>query len=259
LKKIGLTLGIDQTGAIRSNGKPKSLPVSYISGSEIHLDYLESLSTIHLSVLLGSLHRVHLRLALDCVLGLPRTLPLSLRTAIQSTLNVPGYGRDPARQFFAEIAKNTIPTRRIEILAQANSVFRDKPFQKNIQTGTFRFWKDLAKDPDWFYFPDVEKPIPNRTPLYEAYPSYSWRKLLGTPKRDPLHLDQWMQKAKMPYQLPKDWKRRISKDPNLADALVIALHLHQSTAQDLKRKPDREGWILGFPKPSTHELQRISI
>jgi hypothetical protein len=245
----GPTLGIDQTGAVRPNGAPKPLPVAIVADRQIEFAYFDSLGLESITSLLGAPPSKHLRVALDCVLGLPRCLPVDLRSAIQQTLEVPGYGRKPASQFFSKIGEDSIPTREIEILARANSVFRERPFQKNIQTGTFRFWKDLAKDPVWYCFPDVENRIPKRIPLYEAYPSYSWRKLLGAPKRDPLHLDQWMQKVKMPYQLPKDWKKRISKDPNLADALVIALHLHQSSPRELKRKPDCEGWILGFPKP----------
>ena len=244
-----MTIGIDQTGAVNSRGIPKPLPIAVFDHGVIEFAYLKALNSEALSEVLGPLPKVarkNLKIALDCVLGLPRGLRRDLRETMASSLNTQGFGREPARKFFASVGGGRILAREIEILAKANSVFRDRPFQKNIQTGTFRLWKDLSEDPSWFDLPFVEKRRSGCTSIFEAYPSHSWRTFLGSPKRDPEKLSQWIQKSGFDCRLARDWKTRVMKDPNLADAAVIALHLASLDRNEITRQPDTEGWILGF-------------
>jgi hypothetical protein len=239
-------IGIDQTGAVDARGRPKKLPVAVILDNTIEFTYIDSLSSTSISALTGGHSSRKAEIALDCVLGLPRPLKIKLRDAIHRTRLVEKFGRAPASQFFRKLGGGRNFPRKIERIAKANSVFRELPYQKNIQTGTFRFWKELAIDPDWYCLPHVETVRKGLVPIFEAYPSHSWRSFLGSSKREPLHLDKWMRNAGIELLLPRDWKARIRKDPNLADAAVIAMHLHSYSERALRRSPDTEGWILGF-------------
>ena len=66
------------------------------------------------------------------------------------------------------------------------SVFKNKPFQKNVQTGTFRIWKDLGSDKEYenFSFWPYETESLNKYTVCEAYPSLCRKELKETYKNN---------------------------------------------------------------------------
>lgn len=252
-----LYLGIDQTGAVSTSGGPKPLPVCALHRNELHFLYLPSLQRSELEAILGPLIPSKTKIILDCVLGLPSTVPLSLRQAIVASQNTEGYGRKVAAEFFQSI-RNTpleeLPRRRVEVLAKANSVFQERPFQKNIQTGTFRLWKEMGMDSTWYRFPHLcEEALSKKIPIFEGYPSYSWKYLFQTKHRTPESFPSLLKKYFPKLQLDKSSQKLIYKDPNLIDAAVLAIHASIlpkrsfSPPKKLCAIAPQEGWILGFP------------
>lgn len=239
---MSIYLGVDQTGAVSHKGIPKVLPASVLIDNRIELFHLKSFNASELKTVSSSLQTIHA--VIDCVLGLPKQLGRDLRESFQKTLEFRGYGRAPARDFFRAIGNGRLYRRACELRLNANSVFLEHPFQKNIQTGTFRFWKDLAQDPDWFYMPWIEKPArKNLTPIYEGYPTYTWKTLLGAKHRKPSDLKDLIKKFDSRIALPRGFSQAVEKDPNLADAVVLALAAREWTKT--KPKPHSEGHILG--------------
>ncbi len=295
-------LGIDQTGARDSKGQPKPLPSCLIFEDQIHFFYLKTLSKSHIVQQITFLsskkgktkdkipvgpsesHRAvnQIIICLDCVIGLPKSLGLKWRKAVNSTLSEPGYGRETARIFFERILNKTksiesslpsirpqsvkplnyqvnqaaFPRRECEIRLKANSVFQSHPFQKNIQTGTFRLWKELAQSPNDFYAPAVE-PSPKQSrskkqgsdqpiPIFEGYPSHSWRIIFGVKARDPENLNKLMGTHFPKLKWTKSHQTQVSRDSNLGDALVLALTLLklQSELSKTINTKSSEGFIL---------------
>lgn len=251
-------LGIDQTGAIFSNGKPKPLPACALLENEMVFFYLPALNKTEIEKNVGHLSPTKTKIILDCVLGLPSAVPLSLRQAIASTKDVQGFGRKAAQEFFRTIEKYSSverPRREVEALAKANSVFQEKPFQKNIQTGTFRLWKELSLEPSWYRFPHLgEENDRKRIPIFEGYPSYSWKFLFQTKHRNPQNFLPLFKAFFPKYKISKSSNISIQKDSNLLDAAVLALHastlpkLLFSLPKTSTLYPTQEGWILGYPR-----------
>jgi len=240
-------LGIDQTGAVNPKGVPKPLPACWIQGRQVRFFYLASFKKSEIEKHLpkkGSL----VGIGLDCVLGLPQELGIDWRRALQWTSRFPGYGRAPAQKFFRSIGRGKIWRRKVEVLAQANSIFQEKPFQRNIQTGTFRLWKDMAQDPDFFYVPALEKKKDRKQlPVFEGYPSFSWKRILKTPSRRPSELTRLLRVSKPSLRWTRSHQAQVDRDPNWADALLLALSLKLFRKEALAQKPTPEGSILGFP------------
>lgn len=235
-------LGIDQTGAVNSKGRPRPLPTCVLKNNQLEFTYLKSFSSAEVLDITSTVR--DLIISIDCVLGLPKILKMPLRRAILKTATVDGYGRKPAMQFFRELGKKQIYRRDCELRLNANSVFLEHPFQKNIQTGTFRFWKDMSQDPNWFYIPWVEKKKnSSQTPVYEGYPSFIWKHLLKSPQRRPEDLKDLFKKYDPKIKVSKTFLSDIRKDPNLADAAVLAIAARDLTS--VKPKPNIEGHILG--------------
>lgn len=234
-------LGIDQTGAVDRRGRPKPLPACLIKNNSVSLFYLESFSE-KIVLLKPDL------ICIDCVLGLPVTTQFSLREALAQTKDYKTFGRDVAQAFFANLGAGKKHTRTVEVTLNANSVFTVHPFQKNIQTGTYRFWKEMAESPDWFYFPALPKEKvrkSNRIPVVEGYPSYYWKILLKKNHRTPKELIKILKSAYPKLILKSSDIKLLEKDENLADALVLALAARKFK-NDLSRKSHPEGWILGY-------------
>lgn len=234
-------LGIDQTGAVDRLGKPKPLPSCLIKNNSVSLFYLDHFSE----------HILRLKpdiVCIDCVLGLPETTEVSLREAIAQTQAYEKFGRAAAQAFFAKLAAGKTHTRSVEVSLKANSVFTVHPFQKNIQTGTYRFWKEMAESPDWFYLPALphEKKLKlNRIPVVEGYPSYYWKTLLKKKRRSPKDLLKILKSVYPKLILKNPDVLLLKKDENLADALLLALAAREFK-NDLNRRSHPEGWILGF-------------
>lgn len=234
-------LGIDQTGAVDRLGKPKPLPACLIKNNSVNLFYLDHFSE-HIQKLKPDL------VCIDCVLGLPVTTQVSLREAIAQTKAYEKFGRAAAQDFFAKLGGGTKHTRSVEVKLKANSVFTVHPFQKNIQTGTYRFWKEMADSPDWFYLPALpheKKSKSNKIPVVEGYPSYYWKTLLKKNHRSPKELLEILKSTYPKLVFLKADIKLLEKDENLADALLLALAAREFK-NDLNRKSHPEGWILGF-------------
>lgn len=169
----------------------------------------------------------------DCVLGLPEIVHASLlkkgwfcgadikshlhecfRLAFEhsqclSEQRKPFMGRQVAQTFFddmknaADIDGKTddddraFPRRLCEQRLGAQSLFRTKPYQRNIQTGSFRFWVELGRmirNGERFHVgPFIsekasEQSLSPGIHLLEVYPSLYWRSDWSLRKRDPLKL-----------------------------------------------------------------------
>jgi hypothetical protein len=255
-------LGIDQTGAVDKFGHAKPLPCCILKDGRISFHQLKSFSYSEVENLFLSNKSQHansqpttsqLTIIVDCVLGVPVAINKKWRDCVQLTLNQPGFGRTSASEFFYQLGNGKIHHRDTEMLCRANSLFREKPFQKNIQTGTFRFWKEMALDPNWFYAPMVrgERGHPSKIPIYEGYPSLSW-KIFGEKTRQTKNI------KKLLARLPDIWswtsahQRLVDQDPNLADALLLALSGKYVLAKEKEilfaensMLPSEEGYILG--------------
>lgn len=265
-------LGIDQTGAINHKGNPKPLPCCLITKNEIEFFYLDHLSKNQIlkAISENNWASVDLFICMDCVIGLPRSLNLDWRQTTKKTLLYPGWGKSIAQRFFsdllnecflrAEKKSKDLPRRKSEIKLKANSVFQIHPFQKNIQTGTFRFWKELAISSDDFFAPAVDSlknkksqtqaKSPKPIPIFEGYPSHSWLVLFQSNTRDSKKISKHMKKFFPLLKWTLSHERKINKDANLADALLLALTLYKidsnSCLQNLIKNttPSSEGSIL---------------
>lgn len=203
----------------------------------------------------------------DCVLGLPKsTEEISLRRCFEEAnlfaLKAGAVaGRAVGEAFFEKLRQQFYPNatshpkRECEILAKANTVFSSKPFHRNIQSGTFRIWRDLgAYGAGEFAFLGEALNANKKTLVIEGYPSLLWRKL-------------WNQKTRA----PKDFVRLVLAHPicskrvrlfsrakaslclqnnvDLADAAACAVAGAVFQDEILWTRSSRisiEGWILGL-------------
>jgi hypothetical protein len=241
-------LGIDQTGAVSKNGTPKPLAACMIAHGTVAFRYLDGLNLNSIHATFPELVGTPLQICVDCVLGLPSVIGISWRSAVKMTARFQGYGRKPASDFFRHLGNGRSPKREVERICRANSIFQERPFQKNIQTGTYRLWKDLAQNLENFYVPALEnRTASNQVSLTEGYPSMSWRQLFQTKGRQPENLRELIRSHKIPFEISTSQQKQIAKDHNFADAYVLAAALtfaHSRTSEIIKfRGP--EGWILG--------------
>lgn len=273
-------LGIDQTGAvIPGSGGMRARPLHWAalmsSGDDAPRLLLPSsrLRRLHLTEIESGMESMGIRtndtelsvaVLLDCVLGLPEK---SVRwiDALDELARVPEeFGRLPAGRFFSSLlgSPHMIPTRLCEEWARANSVFRDKPYQKNIQTGTYRLWRDLVTDPrrdEWTIWPHSRTPA--RFTLFEGYPSLMWREVAKRPSRDPKSLAGWLRSLKIRFTQAD--ARSFSTDADLADSVMLAVSgwlLHSSKkllepfpgffeSEVFLLRGQHEGWIAGLAAP----------
>lgn len=261
-------LGIDQTGACQPQGQPRPLPVALLfdspeRGPRVELCRVSSLTK---KDILACLHRHdwdqpldRLLIAVDSVLGLPEdcvtpnwNLDLGLHKAHLFQRKT-GWGREPAARFFRShlSSKKNWPQRRCEKIAKANSVFATMPFQKNIGCGSFRIWAELGGEPRWFRTCLTDKPGASGAWLFEIYPSWIWKNVLGFSHRDPAALPTWLKQNQISFS--KKTRTQIIQSPDCADAVVAALGAWHLQKKSLIWKWPRwdwvqhEGWILGLP------------
>lgn len=241
----------------RANEKFKLL-VSDRSSRPLQLDHLYKTSLEHLlnteCEIRSDSSRIHL--LLDCVLGLPRDVlqfkifqnprlnqgnPLQLMEHVFALAHsfVPDqsrdlFGRKAAFEFFKTHFPEAYPQppkRICEIKLNANSVFKDKPFQKNIQTGTYRIWRDLGlsleQEGPWFkLWPHCQNQIAaslDTTLIGEGYPSALWKKCINGPRTEPTGLVDWLE-AKG-FELTNQDRLVLLKNPDWADAAILAAAL----------------------------------
>jgi len=175
--KYDVYVGVDQTGAVHSNGPrkgfPKPLPASVLVKNRLHtglsLKEFNPQEILALVASVTSLKKPRVLVAVDAVLGLPEDcdLPFDLLLkkvtqfqALRRRRNEALYGRDAAFDFFLQflpanlrthvkahgraVPPFRLPERMCERLANANSVFHRVPAQRNIGCGSYRILSDLA-------------------------------------------------------------------------------------------------------------------
>ena len=238
----------------------------------------------------------------DCVFGLPSNMrrgnaslrQLMERAATHDSAASEPLGRQRSAAFFRNILKEfrpdrhgdeKWPLRRCEQLASSNSVFQELPFQKNIQSGTYRIWCDLGRSlrktnchavrfwPHDFttghHASDTNEARNMRAAgagqimtIAEGYPSLYWKTYFGARTRRPEDLQILATAAlkNLGWSLTCPHWEAITNDPNTADAAVLALaaFIMQSSSELFQRSlscgpnssaavfhADFEGWIAG--------------
>jgi hypothetical protein len=233
-------VGIDQTGAVDRLGQPKPLPTCLLEENKLSVFYTQQFSS--------ELLKLNPKLiCVDCVIGLPKSINTPLRHAMKLASLQEGYGRAAAQLFFDLLASGKKHNRQVEFDIGANSVFTVHPFQKNIQTGTFRLWKEMALFSGWFYFPAIpgeKKMREKKIPVVEGYPSYYWKTFFKQPHRKPELIIDLLKAHKPKLKITSHDQKWLLKDPNLADAAVLALAA-QNHQDEINRKSHAEGWIIG--------------
>lgn len=296
-------VGIDQTGAATKNGSAaKALPVAIVDarskrprlitsaedGAPLWLDTFSD-SSLSRTLSRAGLPGVHagsssLAILADCVFGLPAeawpegappgsaTLWSLFREAARDDETRAGYGLKPAAKFFAEALLRSSyrgsephPVRCCERLAKANSVFRTHPYQKNIQCGTYRIWRDLGRATEaWVkirWFEPQATALDERPWLFEAYPSLIWRELFNLRTRDLTRVHDAIEAAFAHFELPLNLDETIEGSADRTDAIVLALGgwwLNQEgklfAPSPLPRLSlGREGWIVGLDTESARQ------
>ncbi|MEN9722465.1 MAG: hypothetical protein RJB38_451 [Pseudomonadota bacterium] len=273
-------VGIDQTGAVLpgSNGlraRPLPWAAVIVDRQSARLSTSsQGLERLHLDVIdtaLRSQSRVEadeanigIAVLVDAVLGLPRMSVLWSEALARLAPLPRRFGRQPAAAFFSSLlgGKELIPTRLCEQWARANSVFRELPYQKNIQTGTFRVWQDLISDPrreEWAIWPYSRQS--QRYTLFEGYPSLMWRQLARQWVRDRSRLAGWLFEQKIEFT--SEDESRFSASADLADAVMLAVSgwiLHRRgiliepfpgffESATFSDRASVEGWIAGLQGP----------
>lgn len=238
----------------------------------------------------------------DCVFGLPSDMrrgnaslrQLLDRAAKHDSAASEPLGRQRSAAFFRNILNEFTPDRhddkkwplrRCEQLASSNSVFQEHPFQKNIQSGTYRIWCDLGRSLRkqnghavrfWPHDFTTERHTNNANnaqdahatgagqmmTIAEGYPSLYWKTFFGTKTRRPEDLQTLSTAAlkDLGWSLTCPHWEVITNDPDTADAAVLALaaFIMQSSSELFQRSlscaPDPsatvfhaefEGWIAG--------------
>ncbi len=246
-----LFIGIDQTGAVDAKGTPKPLNVCMIDDSNGKTRIFTGLKLKKVSheelISLIKKKLPHFKnqkalICIDSVIGLPLETETSFKQILKQVKNFSHqdkqYGAITAHSFFNHFLKNgPIKHRRIELKVKANSVFNLKPFQRNIGCGSYRVLKELSLEKKWFDIWPFEKPK-SQFIIAEGYPSYFWKTLLGSKKRD-LSL------------LQSHFKQLKFKNTDEADSFMLAYGALKSIQQiNLKKIPriaKKEGWMLGVP------------
>ena len=275
-------LGVDQTGAaVRGGAAARPLPCALLrrAGARWRLTvrdrWLPALDAASVDAITGGVAPV--ALMVDCVFGLPRSIarPLGLpgrgaqplwrlfeRAAAGEAL--PRYGRAAGEAFFAALAASAggvtvpLPRRDCEVCSNATSVFQTRPYQRNVQTGTHRIWRDLAaRGSGWASIWPFEPPAAPRV-LFESFPTLFWQRLFGLRTRSRPDLPAAIARAfRGRARLDVDDWDAIVSDPERADAAVLALGglLLQLDARLLEpfagftprvRRLGLEGWIAGL-------------
>lgn len=261
-------IGLDQTGAVNPKGHPKPLPLAFLDGRSgllrtralngrpltLPTFSRDALEAVLVENAVEDAHEIvrspKTGLFVDAVFGLPMGLKApSPRELFVSASQHEGYGLKAAAGFFKTLAPQIdYPVRRCESLAKANSVFRTHPYQKNIQCGTYRIWRDLGlHGSDWVHLRYFEKKKPTRPILYEAYPSLMWKQLLQLQTRDRTKLEASLKKFDV--EIPKDDLQLMIENADHADAAMLALggfFLRPEVSRSTDERLSKEGWILGL-------------
>lgn len=284
--QFDVVIGVDQTGAIAERGasaRPLSVAVGLrgdagkwtIKAGQKGALKLASLARGDVENLLAQVRAKvplsRVALMLDCVLGLPESVMPEdgadalwrvMTSSAQGDEDGVRFGMARAQKFFDALLPPTesLPQRACEVLCGAVSVFQTRPFQKNVQTGTYRIWRDLTStQPRWVnLWPFESEPMPDAPWAFEAFPSWMWRNKLGVRTRDRsmLKLAVKMAGKRAGLTFSVDNWELLEADANAADAAVLcvgAAILQEERrlmvpfegfqAHPCRRK---EGWIAGL-------------
>lgn len=162
--KISYIVGIDQTGAVDSKGKPKRLSVAilklqkngFVAQTNLTLNRLQLAEIKDLiKNYFPSFQNERVLICIDSVLGLPTLCKTPIRKLLTKARtfdhNGKAFGAQTAYQFYQSFVANpAYPQRVAESKVNANSVFLLRPYQRNIGCGSFRTLKDLSIDSSWF-------------------------------------------------------------------------------------------------------------
>lgn len=268
--RFNVYIGIDQTGASSQSGKPKPLPAAVVTpiGRQLFLSVstLKSLTKEAIDTFLETenleLNRSgELAIVVDCALGLPEdvfprgeSLFELFKQAHQYKYEGRSHGRKTAAAFFRQFLNgdDKFPRRQCEIMAKASSVFELQPYEKNVGGGTFRVWKELGSKNKWFHLWPTERLSLVFPTIFEGYPTFVWKKIFGLKKRAPKDLIEAAEKKiGMEIATSEGTREIIEKDPNYADAAVLALAAYYlDQIEELTDTLDipartKEGWIMG--------------
>lgn len=251
-KKFNLFIGIDQTGATNKNGKPKSLPVCLIYKniiypnlwlSDLKFESLSQLIQKTLNIKVDNLNSLRPLILIDSVFTLPSELKITHHQLMTRSntykYNNKSFGAVTAFNFFNSFLTHgltALPQRKIELKLKANSVFKLKPFQRNIGCGSYRVLKELSADRNWFKLWPVDKKQNAWATIAEGYPSFYWKTLFNLKNR--------------PQKKSFKFKNTIFnfKTTDHMDAFVLAI-----AAQKYNKLvwlipnaiSQKEGWVLG--------------
>jgi hypothetical protein len=218
----------------------------------------------------------------DCVFGLAKNAwPKKSKSLFElfnrAAESQNGFGLEPAAQFFGGILADSLyrgekpyPARRCETLANANSVFRTRLYQRNIQCGTYRIWRDIglsfksaigSLEPTghWLqvrYFTPTNSVSESKPWVFEGYPSLIWRDYLLLRTRHAPSLQSAIQTAANYVKIAKPDMDLMLASPGAADAdagvLAIGGHWLKKRRMLMDGAPSqenwlcREGWITGL-------------
>jgi len=275
MSKFSIFIGIDQTGASRRGGRAAApLKMSVLApNSRGRFQLIPKILSAVSPRALGE-HAVldsRTLLAIDCVFGLPaacwkkkKNQAGALWELMKSTQGSPLYGRGPAEDFFQTLVRSPIespklPRRECELHCKANSVFLARPYQKNIQTGTYRIWKDLASESAdrWFHlWPFEDEKVSRDLPwIFEGYPSHLWREIFNFKTRQPERIGEIFSLFKSEITVTSKDLALLQSNADFADSAILALgaffHHREKTLFEpfpaFRKHPKarREGWILG--------------
>jgi hypothetical protein len=274
-------IGVDQTGAQTHGGlRARPLPCAVVAGDRLVVTALGSGARLMLSSFTpDEVSRVlvsagfdgafsgRTALVVDSVFGLApevfvggrRELWNLFRLAASDTRSRKGFGLKAAARFYSGLLKQSssrrkIPIRRCEVLSGANSIFNTRPYQKNIQCGTYRVWRDLGSHGDewvkiWNFARVHDYGRGSRPWMFEGYPSLFWREVFGFRTRKPRELVRVLSRD---FVVSSKDALVIAEFPDWADAAVLAAgsSLLQKRGYFKREKFAKwrriEGWILGL-------------
>jgi hypothetical protein len=146
--------------------------------------------------------------------------------------------------------------RGIDLKVKAQSVFRPIPYQRNIQTGSFRIWTELSGSTGIGVWPWSRLENSKGSLLAEAYPSWMARNLFGLKSRSPQEFLRWMKtNGTVRVSFKKEVGQKLLDSTEATDSAILAMGsmiLYEQSPEAFKSTPRkrREGWILGVTEAS---------
>lgn len=243
LKNYDYIIGIDQTGATL-NGQPKPLPCAFIDPRKNSIQlglWLSSFNLESFKNLIPNFLEQKTLIIVDAVLGFPKKLEMNIFEIMTLIGKNQGYGMKAAEVFFNQLKKEYNitgnPLRSIEKKLGANSVFTPYPFQKNVQTGSYRILKDLSSDEKWYNILPFEMDAQFEHHIIEGYPSKAFKELLNT-KRSREMFNFFLESLDLAIY------RQDELTLDHIDSAILALQAYAKENISVDINSKSEGWIL---------------